>query len=227
MFWVQVGDGWVESSGDGVLCGPVWPICKLEWVMGGKEDGLDVLHYQPLEALHEDWSQRYGPIVIWNWNYGCGLETWGQQLGSGRCWKCQWGHPLASRHSPSEHDQECCLVLLPCVGWSWRGSSALMCCFVFQSVQRSHWGCLAVWCHSHLKWPDIFLLYWCFGFWLARTVMVLQWVTSSVHFVMYAEIASVLFICTLCLYGHCKWWVFESIPECSANAIHQRLGGPL
>ena len=54
----------MESSENGVLCGPVWPVRKLEWVVGGREDGFNVLHDQPLEALHDGGGQCYRPIVI-------------------------------------------------------------------------------------------------------------------------------------------------------------------
>ncbi len=42
--FVQVCEGWVEGSGDGIIGRAVGPICKLEGVQGGGEDRLDVLH---------------------------------------------------------------------------------------------------------------------------------------------------------------------------------------
>ncbi len=44
VFFVQICEGWVEGSGDGIIGRAVGPICKLEWVQGGGEDRLDVLH---------------------------------------------------------------------------------------------------------------------------------------------------------------------------------------
>ncbi len=44
VFFVQMCDGWVEGSGDGIIGRAVGPICKLEGVQGGGEDRLDVLH---------------------------------------------------------------------------------------------------------------------------------------------------------------------------------------
>ncbi len=43
-FVVQMCEGWVEGSSDGVICRAVGPICKLEGVQGGGEDRLDVVH---------------------------------------------------------------------------------------------------------------------------------------------------------------------------------------
>ncbi len=42
--FVQVCEGWVEGSGDGIIGRAIGPICKLEGVQGGGEDRLDVLH---------------------------------------------------------------------------------------------------------------------------------------------------------------------------------------
>ncbi len=44
VFFVQMCEGWVEGSGDGVIDRAVGPICKLEGVQGGGEDRLDVVH---------------------------------------------------------------------------------------------------------------------------------------------------------------------------------------
>ncbi len=44
VFFVQMCEGWVEGSGDGIIGRAVGPICKLEGVQGGGEDRLDVLH---------------------------------------------------------------------------------------------------------------------------------------------------------------------------------------
>ncbi len=46
----------MESGGDGVLSGAVWPVGELEGAKCGRESGDDVLLYQPLKALHHDGS---------------------------------------------------------------------------------------------------------------------------------------------------------------------------
>ncbi len=42
--FVQMCEGWVEGSGDGIIGRAIGLICKLEGVQGGGEDRLDVLH---------------------------------------------------------------------------------------------------------------------------------------------------------------------------------------
>ncbi len=44
VFFVQMCEGWVEGSGDGVIGRAVGPICKLEGVQGGGKNRLDVVH---------------------------------------------------------------------------------------------------------------------------------------------------------------------------------------
>ncbi len=39
-FFVQMCEGWVEGSGDGIIDRAVGPICKLEWVQGGGRTDL-------------------------------------------------------------------------------------------------------------------------------------------------------------------------------------------
>ncbi len=42
--FVQMCEGWVEGSDDGIIGQAVGPICKLEGVQGGGGSRLDVLH---------------------------------------------------------------------------------------------------------------------------------------------------------------------------------------
>ncbi len=42
--FVQMCEGWVEGSGDGIIGRAIGPICKLEGVQGGGEERFDVLH---------------------------------------------------------------------------------------------------------------------------------------------------------------------------------------
>jgi len=39
-----VGEGWVESRADCILRGPFGPVCKLERVQSGGENGFDMRH---------------------------------------------------------------------------------------------------------------------------------------------------------------------------------------
>nr|XP_049575848.1 uncharacterized protein LOC125968620 [Syngnathus scovelli] len=59
-----MGEGRVEGRADGILRGPLGTVRKLERVNGGGENGLDVLHDQPLKALHDDGRQCHRAVVI-------------------------------------------------------------------------------------------------------------------------------------------------------------------
>ena len=47
-----MGKGSVECNRDGIICGFVGAVDKLEWVYGFWDNGFDVSHYQPFKALH-------------------------------------------------------------------------------------------------------------------------------------------------------------------------------
>lgn len=61
---LQVIKAEMESGGDNVLSGVIWPVGKLEEVESGWEYGGNELLYQPLKALHYDGSECDRPIII-------------------------------------------------------------------------------------------------------------------------------------------------------------------
>ncbi|KAI3368147.1 hypothetical protein L3Q82_007809 [Scortum barcoo] len=60
-FTVWLCQAQVKSGADGILCGAVWPVGKLEWVKCGGEFGDDVVLHQPLKALHHDGGECNRP----------------------------------------------------------------------------------------------------------------------------------------------------------------------
>lgn len=75
-------EDWVKSRADCILYRPIGPVYKLKRVQGGGQDGFNVGHDQPLEALHDDRCQCHGAIIIeagwsrllWHGDDGGGLE---------------------------------------------------------------------------------------------------------------------------------------------------------
>jgi hypothetical protein len=58
-----VGEGSVECNLDFVY-GSVGAVCKLEWVEGVWDNGIDVCHNQPLEAFHDYRCECNRVVVI-------------------------------------------------------------------------------------------------------------------------------------------------------------------
>ncbi|KAI3367328.1 hypothetical protein L3Q82_008374 [Scortum barcoo] len=68
---LQVCQGQVKSGADGILCGAVWPVGKLEWVECGGEFGDDVVLHQSLEALHHDGAREENVATFRGSEYFC------------------------------------------------------------------------------------------------------------------------------------------------------------
>ena len=47
-----------------IICGSVSAVCKLEWVYGFWDNGVDVSHDQPFKALHSNRRECYESVVF-------------------------------------------------------------------------------------------------------------------------------------------------------------------
>ena len=54
----------MECNRDCIICGSVGAVCELEWVWGFWDDGVDVSHDQPFNALHGYRRECYWAVVI-------------------------------------------------------------------------------------------------------------------------------------------------------------------
>eukprot|EP00061_Rhincodon_typus_P016132 g44184.t1 len=61
---VQMFQGRVEGQEDGICCGPVGLVCKLQGIKAIWEAGVDVTDDQPVEALANYGCQSHWAVVI-------------------------------------------------------------------------------------------------------------------------------------------------------------------
>jgi len=78
----------VDHRRDGVLCGSILPVCILVRVHSDVSAVFDVVHNQPLEALHDYRGEGYRSIVIQACHcggFGNGDDCGGLQAGRDHC----------------------------------------------------------------------------------------------------------------------------------------------
>lgn len=61
---IQMGQGWVECSGDCIASGSVAPVGELMAVQTNRDFIDDVLQDDPFEVLHDYWGQRNRALVV-------------------------------------------------------------------------------------------------------------------------------------------------------------------
>jgi hypothetical protein len=62
--FVRVGKGSVECNRDCIICGSGVSVCKLEWVLGFWDKGVDMSHDKPFKALGGYTRECYRSVVI-------------------------------------------------------------------------------------------------------------------------------------------------------------------
>ncbi len=73
---VQVCKGCVESCDDCILCGSIYSVCKLMFIMISRNGRLDVGEDEPFKTLGNDGCQSNWSVVVkavhcaflWHWN---------------------------------------------------------------------------------------------------------------------------------------------------------------
>jgi hypothetical protein len=99
----------VECNRDCIICGSVGAVCKLEWVSGFLDNGVDVGHDQPFKALHGYRRECYGSNVRECASIDFWTHRWFKQMYRAVLWPlnspvfCHWVCPAGRGWPPSTH----------------------------------------------------------------------------------------------------------------------------